>query len=69
MLLGIYIGHGSTAYLLEYSQWLIPVAVVMGSWVILDVVLSLLAIRLTKAESDDKYKSHDNESGQRAEPE
>lgn len=64
VLLGIYMGHSSTAYLLEYSQWLIPVVVVMGFWVLLDVALSIAAVVWPKIEAN-KYKASDEE---RAEP-
>ena len=40
--LGIYIAHGSPTYELEYNQWLVPVAVVMGCMVLADIVLSIL---------------------------
>ena len=49
VLLGIYIGHSFTAYLLDYRQWLIPMAVIMGIWVLLDIVLSIQFSNKTKS--------------------
>jgi len=40
--LGIYIFHEAPNYQASYTQWLVPVAVVMGTLVIVDIVLTLL---------------------------
>lgn len=40
--LGIYIAHGSPTYNLQYNQWLIPVAVVMGCMVLADISLTIV---------------------------
>lgn len=48
--LGIYMGHSSTAYKLDYSQWMIPVAVVIGFWLLLDVILSLTSLTLSRTQ-------------------
>lgn len=41
--LGIYIGHTSAPYNFEYNQWIIPFTVVIGSWIIVDIALSIVA--------------------------
>jgi hypothetical protein len=44
--LGVYMAHGSPAYKSSYAAWLVPIAVVMGTMVVVDVLLSCKRQRL-----------------------